>query len=102
VLCRQNRDETKQTRQQNAQKPVLDNILYSAALEQHQGEEAADQEEELHPKSVDAKENQPNPIRRCRVVAAPRHIRDIRHGGVQNDTEEHRIRAEGIEGVVAR
>jgi hypothetical protein len=102
VLCRQNRDEAEETWNQNAQEALLDNTLNAAALEQHQGKKTANDEEKLHPKSVDAKQNQANPIRRCRVVAAPRDVWDVGHGCVQNDTEEHRVRAEGIQGVVPR
>ena len=95
-------DNTDETRHQDAQKAVLNDVLDTAALEQHQCKEAADDEEQLHPKSVDAKQNQANPICRRRVMAPPRDVWDIGQACVQNDTEEHRVRAKGIQGVVPR
>ena len=69
----------------------------TAFLPEHGREEAADEEKQRHPEAMDREKQQPEPGGRLRVLHRPGDARDVGEAGVEEDPEEHRHGAEGIE-----
>ncbi len=89
-------DHPQQQGEEHPEEPVLDQRPAAPPVQQHRAEEAAHDEEERHPEPVDGGEDDPE----SGILLTIRHDperRDERHGGVQDDPEEHGDGPQGVQ-----
>ena len=91
-----------QERQAHAHQPLAQEALQPSPLDEHGAEEAAEQEEDGHAEAVDGADDVSvgQVVRRLLVDDRPG-VRDKEERRVEDDAEEHRAGAQGVEVVVA-
>ena len=94
---RKQRAEADEQGDENSLVALSEHRPRATALPEHRREEATDEEEQRHPEAMDREEQQPEPGGRLRVLHRPGDSRHVGEAGVEENAEEHRHGAEGIE-----
>ena len=75
---------------------MLDQRPAASPVQQHRAEQAAHDEEERHPEAVDGGEDDPETGILLTIRDDPER-RDERHGGVQDDPQQHGDGPQGVQ-----